>query len=220
MCNLYSLKSPRNLIAQRFGLSDNRMAAFDGKDAIFPGYEAPVIRNTADGEREFVVASWGFVLPQSGRAPKRVTNVRDDKIRQSPFWRQSFEQRRCLVPASSYCEPDSNKPAGWHWFAIKRDEEQRPLFAFPGIWRRWNGPIKKDGSAVSLEVYSFMTTKPNPLTRTIMHDRMPVLLSEEEEFATWLNGTPEEAYSFVRSYPAERMRKVQSGNDKRDLFAA
>ena len=59
--------------------------------------------------------SWGFVLLQPGRAPRRVTNVRDDKILTSRCWTPSFQQRRCLVPASSYCEPDSDKPAKWHW---------------------------------------------------------------------------------------------------------
>jgi putative SOS response-associated peptidase YedK len=55
--------------------------------------------------------TWGFVLLQDGRAPKRVTNTRDDKIK-SPFWSESFKQRRCLVPASSFCEPhDGRKPA-------------------------------------------------------------------------------------------------------------
>jgi putative SOS response-associated peptidase YedK len=57
-----------------------------------------------------------------------------------PFWRPSFEQRRCLVPASSYCEPKGVKPATWHWFALDGDEE-RPLFA-PGVWTRYRGPLK------------------------------------------------------------------------------
>ena len=69
------------------------------------------MRKAADGERELVNLNWGFVLLQKGLAPRRVTNVRDDKILTSKFWRPSFEQRRCLVPASSYCEPKGEKPA-------------------------------------------------------------------------------------------------------------
>ncbi len=60
-----------------------------------------------------------------------MTNVRDDTILISLFWKPSFEQRRCLVPASSFCEPNGDvKPATWHWFAVRGDED-RPLFAFP-----------------------------------------------------------------------------------------
>jgi len=45
--------------------------------AIFPGHMAPVVRRASDGERELSMLSWGFVLPQNGKAPRRVTNVRD-----------------------------------------------------------------------------------------------------------------------------------------------
>jgi putative SOS response-associated peptidase YedK len=68
-------------------------------------------------------------------APKRVTNVRDDKVLISRFWKASFRERRCLVPVTSWSEPGQGK---WHWFAVKGDEP-RPLFAFAGIWRAWNG---------------------------------------------------------------------------------
>ena len=44
------------------------------------------------------------------RAPRRVTNVRDDKLLTSPFWRDSFATRRCLVPATSFAEPKDEKP--------------------------------------------------------------------------------------------------------------
>jgi putative SOS response-associated peptidase YedK len=39
-----------------------------------------------------------------------------------------------------------------------------------------------------------MTTEPNALTVSINHERMPVLLSDEAEFETWLSGTPAEAF--------------------------
>ncbi len=181
-----------------------------------------------DGERELVPMTWGFPLLKKGYAPKPVTNVRDDKVLTSPFWRPSFEARRCLVPASSYCEPDSNKPAGLHWFALRdgqndhqsNDQNDRPVFAFPGIWKRYKGPMKKDGDPVVADVYAFMTTSPNALTDSINHERMPVLLSDPADFDTWLVGSPEEAYNLVRTYPAERMRIVQSGKEKRDFLGA
>ena len=125
-----------------------------------PGYRAPVVRKALDGERELVVLNWGFVLLQKDKAPKRVTNIRDDKA-QSKFWRTSFEQRRCLVPASSYCEPKGEKPATWHWFALKGDEP-RPLFAFPGVWTRYTGPTRRgrrEGRPRSLRVHDYGTER-------------------------------------------------------------
>lgn len=245
MCNLYSNTRRREAITGLFRVSDNRAYAFEPMPAIFPKSVAPIVRVAEDGAREMVPATWGFPLLKPGYAPKPVTNVRDDTVLTSPFWKPSFAARRCLVPASSYCEPDSNSPAGWHWFSLvtgalqmptasrhpradgpdgagaerasEAPTQERPLFAFPGIWKRYKGPLKKDGENVEVDVYAFMTTKPNALTATIMHDRMPVLLSEEADFETWLTGTPEHAYGLVRTYPAEAMRIVQSGQEKRDL---
>lgn len=219
MCNLYSMTRAPEAVRRLFRVADNRAQRFEPSTAIFPGYPAPVVRSAEDGERELVVMSWGFVLLQEGRAPRRVTNVRDDKILKSSFWKASFEQRRCLVAASSYCEPKGEKPAVWHWFAINGDHE-RPLFAFPGIWRSYSGPLKKDGENVTLEAFAFMTTAPNELTASINHERMPVLLSTDEQFDTWLKGSSKEAFALAQRFPAEAMRVVQFGAEKKDLLAA
>jgi putative SOS response-associated peptidase YedK len=216
MCNLYSIKTRRADLARKFGLSDNRKAAFDALPAIFPGHMAPIIKQSEDGERELVIRSWGLL--REGYAPKRVTNTRDDKA-YTKFWKDSFENRRSLVPATAFCEPDEGKPANWHWFALK-GEDERPLFAFPGIYRQWKGSIKKEGPNVDIEVFSSMTTLPNALTETINHERSPVILTEEREFDTWLRGTPEEAFGLIKTSDPHRMQVVQSGLDKRDLLKA
>jgi putative SOS response-associated peptidase YedK len=200
-------------------VSHNRTVAFEPVNAIFPRHVAPVVRQSEDGEREIVLMNWGFFRLEKGKAPRPVTNARDDQIRTNPFWRDSFQKRRCLVPASSFCEPNGDvKPATWNWFALKDEGDHRPLFAFPGIWRRYQGPVKKDGPNVDIEIYSFLTTTPNPLVATINHERMPVLLTREEEFQTWLRGTADEAFALAREYPAERMGIVQEGYDKEDLL--
>jgi putative SOS response-associated peptidase YedK len=49
------------------------LPAFPG---IFPGQLAPIVRNSADGERELVMARWGMPgPPQFGGQP--VTNLRN-----------------------------------------------------------------------------------------------------------------------------------------------
>ena len=80
MCNLYSITRVPEAVRRLFRVSHNRSANFAPQPAIFPGYNAPVICKAADGERELYTMSWGFVLLQPGKAPKRVSNVRDDKV--------------------------------------------------------------------------------------------------------------------------------------------
>ena len=98
MCNLYSQTRNRDAIIRLFRVSDNRAISFAPQLAIFPGYTAPVVRKAPDGERELVAMSWGFVFkPADGKAWRRVTNVRDDKVLKSPFWKPSFEARRYVL---------------------------------------------------------------------------------------------------------------------------
>ena len=216
----------REEVRSWFGIPDNRATQFEPKQALFPGHVAPVVRLAEDGERELVLMSLGFVLKQTGKAPRRVTNVRDDKILGSSFWKGSFEERRCLVPASSYAEPNGNRADGeradWVWFSAGSSANplERPLFAFPGIWRSYFGPIRKDGPDVVLETYAFMTCPPNRLTESINHERMPVLLNRADDCETWLKGSKEDAYALARSFDPVAMRIVQSGREKKDLLVA
>jgi putative SOS response-associated peptidase YedK len=80
--------------------------------------------------------------------------------------------------------------------------------------------VKKDGPNVDTETYAFLTTTTNKLVGTINHERIPVLLRREEEFDTWIRGSPDEAFALAREYPAERMHIVQEGLDKEDLLKA
>lgn len=99
-----------------------------------------------------------------------------------------------------------------------RGDEPRALFAFAGIWRRHVGPVKKDGPSVELDVFSFLTTAPNKLTSSINHERMPVLLSGDDEFGQWMEANEREARGLIRSFAADRMLIVQRGRDKLDLL--
>ena len=89
------------------------------------------------------------------------------------------------------------------------------MFAFPGVWTRYKGPLKKNGDTVEQEVFAFMTTEPNELTASINHERMPVLLTDPADFDTWLSGSTDEAFKLARSYAADQMRIVQSGSDRK-----
>lgn len=217
MCNLYAASASRAAVMKRFGLKDNRTAHFEPKTAIFPGREAPVILLNEDGERELQLLTWGYVRRPPGRAPSRTGNARNDTVLSNRFWTDSFKNRRALVPATAYCEPVGQKPAVWHWHALHA-QEPRTLFAFPGIWRDYTGPIKKDGEPVTQRVFAFLTCGPNALPTAEHHGRMPVVLDNEEAFERWMKASPEEALGLAKPYPAEGLVIVQSGNEKHDML--
>jgi len=104
---------------------------------VFPDYPAPVVRNTDTG-RELSMMRWGMPPPPRTGGPP-VTNIRNTS---SPHWRGWLKpENRCLVPVNSFAEyaPEPNpetKKKDVVWFALSED---RPLFAFAGIWTTFNG---------------------------------------------------------------------------------
>jgi hypothetical protein len=91
-----------------------------------------VVRNTDQGS-ELTTMRWGMPPPPRNGGPP-VTNIRNTT---SPHWRGWLKpESRCLVPANSFAEyaPETNpetKKKDVVWFALNED---RPLFAFAGIW--------------------------------------------------------------------------------------
>ena len=210
MCNARTLTSNIEAIRQQFRFAVNRVGNMALLPSIWPGQDSPVIRIGADDTRELVSMNWGFVLPQEGKAAKRVTNARDDKLASSPFWRNSFEKRRCLVPTSSFCEWTKDRPKVPYWFGLK-GREPRPLFALAGVWLTWRGKLKADGESQEMTLVAIVTTRPNPLVARIHPARMPVMLVAREDCDTWLEGSPREAISLAKPYPADAMVIVAKG---------
>ena len=216
MCNLYANTTTQEAMRHLFMVRPvhDRLGNFAPLTAIYPRYDAPVVRLDNDGARELVVMHWGFLLPKVSKRtgkpiqPNAVNNARDDKLANSRFWRASFERRRCLIPATAFCEPKGHKPATYHWFTIKGDEPCPP-FAFAGIWRSWSGEYK--GEQTELDTFSMVTTTPNDLVKPIHPTRMPVILPPERH-ETWLTGSVSEAEDCLAPYPAGNMR-VSCGFD-------
>jgi putative SOS response-associated peptidase YedK len=77
------------------------------------------------------------------------------------------------------------------------------LFAFAGLWDRWQSP---EGSTV--ETCTILTTAPNVLLAEI-HDRMPVIL-RPEDYDLWLDPgvtDPARVAELLKPYDARQMRK-------------
>jgi hypothetical protein len=99
-----------------FRIPHNRANDVEPLQSIFPGYQAPVVRRAADGERELVVLNRGFVLLQKDRAPRRVITGRHLVGR--PFsmrivqnrWEQPFF--RPIIGSGDCCRPIPNSRAG------------------------------------------------------------------------------------------------------------
>jgi putative SOS response-associated peptidase YedK len=140
------------------------------------------------------VFRWGL-LPfwsKEGKVSGRLINARSEGIEAKPSFRLPVRQRRCLVLADSFYE----------W--VRKDGQKLPyrifyppteVMTFAGIWEHWN----KEGQ--SIHTFSIITTEPNE-EMTSIHNRMPVVLPDDESCKAWLLSTElNDALSLLKPLP-------------------
>ena len=186
MCGRYSQTQEADELARRFRL-DQVEAPVRRRYNAAPSQEMPVVV-LEDGKRVLRAFRWGLVPSWAKDHSPGPINARAETLAVKPMFRNLLKSRRCLVLSDSFYE----------WERIDRSRAKQPyrfvlkdggLFAFAGLWDLWKGP---DGS--ELRTFTIVTTTPNEVVRPI-HDRMPVILKEEDE-ERWCGSPGQEAAPF------------------------
>ena len=131
---------------------------------IRPTDVVPVIAPNRSGQRAVFPMKWGF----SGRS--LLINARSETDGAKPTFRESWNRRRCIVPASWYYEwehlqgRDGRTRTGERYTIQPKDSTMTWLC---GLYRIENG----------LPVFVVLTREPSEEIRFI-HDRMPLILPE------------------------------------------
>lgn len=182
MCGRYTLSATPEAIQQAFDLE----AVPDGltpRYNIAPTQAIPIITN--ESPRMLTFVTWGLIpsWAKDTSMSAKLINARAETLSEKPSFRSAYKYRRCLVPADGFYEWLTDGKAKRPQYIYRRD---RALFAFAGLWERWNSP---DGSEVLSA--TIITTEPNA-TIAPLHHRMAVML-DPSDYRTWLDADAEPA---------------------------
>ena len=187
MCGRFTLRTPPAAWLPMFLIDPAEVAAdVFGDDHWRPRYNlAPtqnilaVIQDATDQLRRLTQFRWGL-LPSWAEdlsMGARMINARSETVAEKPSFRKAFLQRRCLIPADGYLEWKRSGGSKQPYLAHRPGND---VFAFAGLYER-----NRQATGQWIETCTILTTTPNAVTGTI-HDRMPVVLSEEVH-ARWLD---------------------------------
>jgi putative SOS response-associated peptidase YedK len=195
MCGRFSFSASDRIIEDLFGISlDN--SVHKPRYNCAPSQMLAVITSENPGNLSYL--KWGLVpfWAKEASIGNKLINAKAETITEKPSFRQSFANKRCLVPADGFYEWKQNKEKIPYRMTMKDDS----LFAMAGLWSRW-----KDAEGRNLDTFTIITTAANELMQPI-HHRMPVIL-DMKDYQTWLGeGVPEQLLPLLRPFPEHKMK--------------
>lgn len=194
MCGRYTLVLVGPELIERFKVEPPAFV-LRPKYNIAPTQQLPII--TTAKPQALTEAVWGYKPTWMTKRKTGVINARAETIASKPFFKNSLNRRRCLVPADGFFEWDHRgRRRQPYRFTLK----QGGLFAFAGIYED-----PDPANPTSMPSYALITTGANDVVGKI-HDRMPVILRRCDE-QSWLDiDLPtDRALALLSSYAAGEM---------------
>jgi putative SOS response-associated peptidase YedK len=198
MCGRFVLISDLKNIRNNFNIR-NISCQYQPSWNIAPNQLIPAIINH-NGENQLVCFRWGLI-PSWSKDPSiagKLINARAETVDKKPSFRDAFKKRRCLIVADGFYEwKKEGKRKEPLYYYLKSG---RP-FGFAGLYETWISPDKKE-----INTCVIITTGANELIAPV-HDRMPVIVSVEQE-QTWLGNEIEDKamlLSVLNPYPHDKM---------------
>jgi putative SOS response-associated peptidase YedK len=137
-----------------------------------------------EGKRGLARMRWGLVPSWWSKPLKDLRlatfNARAETVADKPFFRSAFKRTRCLIPVSGYYEWQETPSGKQPYYFTARDGS--PALTIAGLWDEW----RDKASGEVLTSCTMIITEPNRFVADV-HDRMPILLAEED-FEPWLSG--------------------------------
>jgi len=156
-------------------------------------------------DREASLMQWGLVPSWSKDAKLAYStfNARAEGIQHKASFKGPLRSQRVIIPASAFFEWSGKKGHKTKYRIARRDAA---LLGFAGLYDTWVSPEDDE-----LKSCTIITTAPNKEMAAI-HDRMPVILLEEDLDA-WLNPDltePQDILPYLLPYPDDLLTVMRA----------
>ena len=164
MCGRYYVDDETAREIEKLVRDLDRRLKMERTGDVFPSQNAMILK----GEGNHLAAEqmrWGFPGFEKG---KLLINARAETALERPTFRESVQDRRCIIPARGFYEWNKSKEK----FTFERKET--PVLFMAGCYNRYEGQ----------ERFVILTTDANSSVAPV-HNRMPLIL-EPEELGDWV----------------------------------
>ena len=164
MCGRYYVDDETAREIEKLVRDLDRKLQIERTGDVFPAQNATIIK----GQEHHLAAEqmrWGFPGFEKG---KLLINSRAETALERPTFRESVQDRRCIIPARGFYEWNKSKEK----FTFERKET--PVLFMAGCYNRYEGQ----------ERFVILTTDANSSVAPV-HNRMPLIL-EPEELGDWV----------------------------------
>jgi putative SOS response-associated peptidase YedK len=169
---------------------------------IAPSQRSPIILRESPNRLEMM--RWGLIpsFAKEKNMGLKMINARAETVNEKTMFKKLMTRNRCLVPATGFYEWMKTDDGKVPYYIKPRDKR---YISFAGLYDNWRSP--EDGTISS---FTILTTTANDLMRPI-HDRMPVILKEDDE-EKWLEKVEledRELRAMFTPYPSDELEAYQ-----------
>jgi putative SOS response-associated peptidase YedK len=211
VCGRFGLFVTPEVLEEYFSVTELVADVTNPRYNVTPGRAVAAVREH-DGRRRLDSLQWGLVpfWAKDHVIGRRLVNARLDSVEGKPAFREAWQRRRCLIPASGFYEWSEPQGGRKRPYFIRPTAE--PLLALAGLWERWRTPTGE-----KLETCVIVTTDASKQLAQI-HDRMPLLVPRDAQ-AFWLDpkSSMQDVLKLAERTPALAVHPVGFGvNDPRN----
>jgi len=177
MCGRFSFAITEKIIEEHYGFLIPRLTP---RYNCAPSQMLAVITNKNPGAFSFL--KWGYIpyWSKDRAIGYKMINAKAETVSSKPAFKNSFQTKRCLVPADSFYEWSQDTDKTPYRILLK----DKPVFSMAGIWSEWQSPESEIISS-----FAIITTDANELIGKL-HTRMPVIFDNDGDEKLWLKDSP------------------------------